>query len=90
MPRDAARIEKAVKHLRRADPVLREVIRQTGPFALQLRRDRFQALVYSILSQQISGKAATAIRRKFLDFVGPEGMTPKFIVLVVWGRAVSV
>ena len=55
------------------------MIRQTGPFAVKLRRDRFQALVSSILSQQISGKAAEAIKRKLLDFVGPDGMTPRFI-----------
>ena len=65
--------------MRQADPVLKEVIRQTGPFAVKLRRDRFQSLVYSILSQQISGKAALAIRRKLEDYVGPEGMTPPFI-----------
>jgi DNA-3-methyladenine glycosylase II len=79
MPKSAAEIERGVKHLRRADPVLKDVIRKAGPFALQLKRDRFQALVYSIMSQQISGKAAAAIRTKFLDYVGPEGMTPKFI-----------
>jgi len=79
MPKTAVEIERGVKHLRRADPVLKEVIRQAGPFALKLKRDRFQALVSSILSQQISGKAADAIKRKFLDYVGPEGMTPRFI-----------
>ena len=79
MPKSAAEIERGVKHLRRADPVLKEVIRQAGPFALQLRRDRFQALVYSILSQQISGKAAMAIRTKFENYLGPDGMTPRFI-----------
>ena len=46
---------------------------------MKLRRDRFQALVFSILSQQISGKAAAAIRRKFLDFVGPDGLNARFI-----------
>jgi DNA-3-methyladenine glycosylase II len=79
MPKSSAEIERGVKHLRRADPVLKEVIRQAGPFALKLRRDRFQALVYSILSQQISGKAAMAIRTKFENYVGPDGMTPRFI-----------
>src|SRR5262245_26906120 len=79
MPKSAAEIERGVKHLRRADPVLREVIRKAGPFAMKLKRDRFQSLIFAILSQQISGKAAASIRRKFLDFVGPDGMTPRFI-----------
>jgi DNA-3-methyladenine glycosylase II len=77
MPASAAEIERALKHLRKSDPVLREVIRKTGPFALKLKRDRFQALVYSILSQQISGKAANAVRRKLEDLAGPAGITPQ-------------
>ncbi len=79
MPKPTAEIERGVKHLRRADPVLREVIRRTGPFTLKLKRDRFQALIQSILSQQISGKAAISIRKKFESYVGPQGMTPQFI-----------
>jgi len=79
MPKSAAEIERGVKHLRRADPVLKKVIRQAGPFTLKLKRDRFQALVYSILSQQISGKAAAAIRKKLEDRVGPDGLTPQFL-----------
>jgi DNA-3-methyladenine glycosylase II len=55
---------------------MREVIRRAGPFGLKLRRDRFQALVQSILSQQISTKAAIAVRRRLEDLVGTEGMTP--------------
>jgi len=58
---------------------MRDVIRKAGAFSLKLKRDRFQALVYSILSQQISGKAAAAVRRKLEDLVGPNGMTPEHI-----------
>lgn len=54
---------------------MREVIQRAGPFALKLKRDRFQALVYSILAQQISTKAAAAVRRKFEELLAPEGMT---------------
>lgn len=79
MPKSATAIERGVKHLRRADPVLKAVIRQAGPFTLKLKRDRFQSLVQAIISQQISGKAAMAIRRKLEDLVGPKGMTPQFI-----------
>lgn len=79
MPPTAAEIERGVKHLRRADPVLRDVIRRAGPFTMKLRHDRFHALVVSILSQQISGKAAIAIRKKLEEHVGPGGMTPQRI-----------
>jgi len=64
--------------LRRADPVLREVIHRAGPFTLKPRRDRFQSLVRAILSQQVSTKAATAIRKKLEDRVG-KGMHPKVL-----------
>jgi DNA-3-methyladenine glycosylase II len=47
---------------------------------MKRRLDRFQALVFSIVSQQISGKAAAAIRKKLLDHVGPNGLTPETIV----------
>jgi DNA-3-methyladenine glycosylase II len=77
MPRPTAEIQQGVKHLRTADPVMREVIRRAGPFALKLKRDRFQALVYSILSQQISTSAAAAVRRKFHELLGQEGLTPQ-------------
>jgi len=76
MPHSPGEIERGVKHLRKSDPVMRDVIRRAGPFGLKLKRDRFQALVYSILSQQISGKAAMAMRKKLEDLVAPEGLTP--------------
>ena len=79
MPASAAEIEQGLKHLRKADPVMRDVIRRAGPFTLKVKRDRFQALVHSILSQQISGKAAIAVRRKLEELVGPEGMTPQHL-----------
>jgi DNA-3-methyladenine glycosylase II len=79
MPPSAAEINRGVRHLRKSDPILREVIRRAGPYALKLKRDRFQALVYSILAQQISGKAAAAMRKKLEDLAGPEGLTPRRI-----------
>jgi DNA-3-methyladenine glycosylase II len=82
MPKPSAKIEQGVKHLRRADPVLSKVIRKAGPFAMKLKRDRFQALVFSIVSQQISGKAALAIRQKLIDRLGPDGFTPAYISML--------
>jgi DNA-3-methyladenine glycosylase II len=65
-------IQDALRHLRRADPVMRQVIRRAGPFALQRRRNRFRALVFSILSQQISTKAAAAIRARLINRLKPK------------------
>ena len=50
---------------------MRDVIRRAGPFRLKPRRDRFYSLVSSILSQQISGKAAASIRARLEDYVAP-------------------
>ena len=73
---DKEKVGQALQHLRRADPVMRDVIQRAGPFRLKLRRDRFHALVSSILSQQISGKAAAAIRGRLEEYVAPEGISP--------------
>jgi len=54
---------KAVTHLRRADPVLARVIDAVGPcrFATRSNGTHFEALVRSIVYQQLSGKAAGTI-----------------------------
>src|SRR5438477_12618593 len=64
-------IEQAIRHLRRKDPVMRDVIRKAGPFTMRRHRNRFRALVFSILSQQISGKAAASIRARLVDYLKP-------------------
>jgi DNA-3-methyladenine glycosylase II len=55
----------AARHLRRADPRLAPVIAVVGPCSLRPQRPAFRALVESIISQQISGKAADAILGRF-------------------------
>lgn len=80
MSLDRSRIHRALRHLRAADPVMRDLIHRVGPFRLKLRRDRFQALVYSILAQQISGKAAVAIRARLEHYIAPERLSPQRVV----------
>ena len=70
-------IEKGLTHLRRVDPVMKTLIRKAGPYRLQCRRDRFQSLVSSIISQQISGSAARSIRQRLFDHVAPEKLQPE-------------
>lgn len=52
---------EAVEHLRRADPVLRQVIDRVGPFEPGHEPDLWRSLVGSIISQQLSIKAAATI-----------------------------
>jgi DNA-3-methyladenine glycosylase II len=62
----AKAIAAGLDHLRASDPVLRRVIDRVGPFQIRLERDRFRALVRSIVWQQISGRAASAIYERLL------------------------
>ena len=64
-------IQRGLRHLRKTDPILREVIRRAGPFRLSLRHDRFHALAHAIVSQQISGKAALSIWNKLQTIADP-------------------
>jgi DNA-3-methyladenine glycosylase II len=59
----------ALAHLRAADPVLAGLIRRVGPYRLEVRRTgtHYDALVRSIVYQQLSGKAAGTIYRRFLE-----------------------
>jgi len=68
---NASDIQRGIRHLQKTDPIMRDVIRRTGPFTLNLRHDRFHALVQSIVSQQISGKAALSIWKKLRTIADP-------------------
>jgi len=60
----------AVRHLRRIDPHLREIIDRVGPCLLEPRPDRFGTLVRSIIGQQISSKAAASIHGRLVEIAG--------------------
>jgi DNA-3-methyladenine glycosylase II len=56
----------ALAHLRRVDPVLGAIIDRVGPCRMEIRRTgtHYDALVRSIVFQQLSGKAAGTIHRR--------------------------
>src|SRR5262249_7712170 len=66
---------KAQRHLARRDAVLKKLIRRVGPCTLQVNSDRFGVLVRSIVSQQISTKAAASIRARLEQALPPDGIT---------------
>jgi DNA-3-methyladenine glycosylase II len=70
---------KARRHLSRRDPILKALIGQVGPCTLQVNPDRFGVLVRSIVSQQISGKAARSISTRLEVTLGRLGIHPKAI-----------
>ena len=71
----------AVAHLQDADPVLRQIITRCGPCTLQPRDlEPFVMLCRSIVYQQLSGKAAGTIMRRFLGLYEPDALTPEVLL----------
>jgi DNA-3-methyladenine glycosylase II len=71
--------QRALDHLQQADPVMRELIPKVGPFQLSLKRGRFEMLVRSVISQQISTSAARSIRLRLQRTLGGR-ITPGKVV----------
>ncbi len=67
---DPQLLRKAQRHLAKRDTVLSPLIRAVGPCTLKVNADHFEILVRSIISQQISTKAALAIANRFREKVG--------------------
>ena len=57
--------KKALKHFKKADPVLYRVARDQTPFVLETSTDHFIRLVRAIVGQQLSVKAASTIFGRF-------------------------
>lgn len=76
----AAKVEAAIRHLNTVDPIMKNLIRQAGPFTLKLDRNRFGMLVRSILSQQISTAAARSIRLRLNALIEPMPLSAEAIV----------
>lgn len=79
MPRRHAR---AIAHLQEVDPILGAWIDQVGSCSLTRERDgtHFSALVRSIVYQQLSGKAAGTIYRRFEALFGDAPPTPRQVL----------
>jgi DNA-3-methyladenine glycosylase II len=70
--------DPSIHHLRRVDPVLATVIDRVGPCRLEPRREgtHFDALVRSIVYQQLSGKAASTILGRVHGLYGDRSPAP--------------
>jgi DNA-3-methyladenine glycosylase II len=71
-------MRKAILHLKKADPVLREIIENVGPCRMEYGEPQFSSLAEAIVYQQLNGKAAVTIFNRFADLAGrpltPEGI----------------
>ncbi len=63
----------ALRELSAADPKLGKLIARAGPFTMRVAsaQSPFEALVESIVYQQLNGKAASTIHRRLLESFGP-------------------
>ncbi len=73
-------MRKAINHLKKSDPVLAAIIERVGPFRMEFGEPTFHSLAEAILYQQLNGKAAVTIFKRFTDLAGdpltPEGILP--------------
>jgi len=69
---------QAIADLTAADPKLGKLIERAGPFTMKLasRQSPFEALLESIIYQQLHGKAAAAIHQRLI-----EGFAPLYLPL---------
>jgi len=69
----------AIRHLKRADPVMRRIIEHVGPCKMneRLQPNRFRALVEAIIYQQIAWQAALTIAGRFCALYGADGSKPR-------------
>ena len=74
-------MRKAIVHLKKSDPVMRGIIERIGPFKMQYGEPTFHSLAEAIIYQQLNGKAALTIFKRFAALAG-EPLTPDGILKV--------
>lgn len=71
---------EAAEYLKAHDPVLRPIIEAVGLCTIRPHKNYYQELVDSIISQQLSIKAAATIFNRFKDLFGGEFPSPEDIL----------
>src|SRR6266849_417812 len=72
-------MRKAVLHLSQSDPVLRAIMKRVGPYRMEYGDPEFHSLAEAIIYQQLNGKAAVTIFKRFATLAG-EPLTPEGIL----------
>jgi DNA-3-methyladenine glycosylase II len=71
-------MSKAIVHLKRCDPILAGIIERIGPYRVAYGEPTFHSLAEAIVYQQLNGKAAVSIFKRFTELAGnpvtPEGI----------------
>jgi DNA-3-methyladenine glycosylase II len=76
----ATTLKQAVSHIAKNDPVLAPIIKQTGLPTFAPHTNYYWELIDSIISQQLSVKAATSIEKRFQELFGTEFPEPDAIL----------
>jgi len=63
-------MRKVINHLKKSDPVLRAIIERVGPCRMEYSPAEFSSLAEAIVYQQLNGKAAVTIFKRFADLAG--------------------
>ena len=82
----ASAARAAVRHLRKADARLGRVIDRIGPHTLIICRDPFVALIGSVIQQQVSMAAGTAIERRVRALCPRGRLTPTALLTLTEGE----
>ena len=69
--------QKGIRHLKRNDPILAEIIGRVGPIKFELDDDHYEVVVGSIIFQQLAGPAARAILNRFKQLYGGRLPSPR-------------
>jgi DNA-3-methyladenine glycosylase II len=72
-------MRKAVLYLSQSDPILRAIIERVGAYRMEYGEPEFHSLAEAIVYQQLNGKAAVTIFRRFAALAG-EPLTPEGIL----------
>ena len=75
----SSQFRKALEHLNLSDPVLAAVITKVGPCRMEFGPPEFHSLAEAIVYQQLNGKAAVTIFKRFAALAG-EPLTPEGIL----------
>lgn len=75
-----AELQRAAIHLAEHDPVLAPIIAQAGLPTITPNQNYYWSLIDSIISQQLSIKAATSIEKRFLDLFDSDIPEPTAIL----------
>jgi DNA-3-methyladenine glycosylase II len=72
-------MRKAINHLKKSDPVMRGIIERVGACRMEYGEPTFHSLAEAIVYQQLNGKAAVTIFKRFTDAAG-EPVTPQGVL----------